>query len=348
MIELAQHIEALLLENDCVIIPGLGGFVAHYVPTTHIKEENIFLPPTRVIGFNPQLKMNDGLIVQSYMTVYGTNFSDATKMVEHQVKEISAILQENGKIELPNIGELHYTIDNKYNFIPYDDKITTPFLYGLDMFVMKELSAIKEEKNPKNIPFPAPTTNKQTTIKLYSGYLAKTAAIAAIIILSIFFSTPIQNTEVMKENYAKLLPEELFEKIEKQSLVFNPVIIKETPTINNSTSAIKKNTTKEKAITPKVAVKSAAVTKVKVNAVKVIPSISKPYHIIIASLGTEKDAQHMAAQLNENGFSSAKAIIGGDKMRVSINSYETESKAYQVLSDMRQNEKYKNAWILKQ
>ena len=40
MIELAQHIEVLLLESDCVIVPGFGGFVAHYAPATHIKEEN--------------------------------------------------------------------------------------------------------------------------------------------------------------------------------------------------------------------------------------------------------------------------------------------------------------------
>ena len=37
MIELAQHIEALLLENDCVIVPNFGGFVAHYAPATYVK-----------------------------------------------------------------------------------------------------------------------------------------------------------------------------------------------------------------------------------------------------------------------------------------------------------------------
>ena len=78
MIELAQHIEALLLENDCVIVPGFGGFVAHYAPATHVKEENLFLPPTRTIGFNPQLKLNDGVLVQSYMSAYDTSFADAT------------------------------------------------------------------------------------------------------------------------------------------------------------------------------------------------------------------------------------------------------------------------------
>lgn len=42
MIELAQHIEALLLENDCVIVPNFGGFVAHYAPATYVKKKIFF------------------------------------------------------------------------------------------------------------------------------------------------------------------------------------------------------------------------------------------------------------------------------------------------------------------
>ena len=58
MIELAQHIEALLLENDCVIVPGFGGFVAHYAPATQCKKKKIFFYPLPVrFGFNPQLKI---------------------------------------------------------------------------------------------------------------------------------------------------------------------------------------------------------------------------------------------------------------------------------------------------
>lgn len=79
MIELAKHIEVLLLDNDCVIVPGFGGFVTHYIPATRIAEENLFLPPTRIIGFNPSLTMNDGLLAQSYASVYDTTFPDATK-----------------------------------------------------------------------------------------------------------------------------------------------------------------------------------------------------------------------------------------------------------------------------
>ena len=94
MIELAQHIESLLLENDCVIVPNLGGFVAHYAPASYIKEENLFLPPTRIVGFNPQLRLNDGVLVQSYMSVHDTSFSDAARLVEKEVAELIGLLHE--------------------------------------------------------------------------------------------------------------------------------------------------------------------------------------------------------------------------------------------------------------
>ena len=62
MIELSRHIEMLLLENDCVVVPDFGGFIAHYQPARYVEEEGIFLPPLRTVGFNPQLTMNDGML----------------------------------------------------------------------------------------------------------------------------------------------------------------------------------------------------------------------------------------------------------------------------------------------
>ena len=55
----------------------------------------------------------------------------------------------------------------------------------------------------------------------------------------------------------------------------------------------------------------------------------------------------MAAQLVAKGFSGAKAIVGDGKMRVSIESCGTEVEAYQALVRIRENETYKNAWVLK-
>ena len=193
MIELAQHIEALLLENDCVIVPGLGGFVAHYTPAMRVAEENTFLPPTRIIGFNPQLKMNDGLLVQSYMAVYDTDFSDATRIVGKSVKELLALLHENGKADLPNIGELRYNIHDSYDFTPYDDKLTTPYLYGLGSFEMQELAVLHKpcRNGSKTIPF-APVVREEKKrkygMRINTSYLAN--AVAMIAVAALFFFLP--------------------------------------------------------------------------------------------------------------------------------------------------------------
>ena len=131
MIELARHIEILLLENDCVIIPDFGGFIAHYQPARYIKEENLYLPPVRTIGFNPQLTINDGLLVQSYMQAHHTDFPDATRMIEEEVAGLKEQLYQNGCAEMHGIGVLHYNIHSTYEFHPNEDGALSPTLYGL-------------------------------------------------------------------------------------------------------------------------------------------------------------------------------------------------------------------------
>ena len=48
----------------------------------------------------------------------------------------------------------------------------------------------------------------------------------AAIVLFFAFSTPVENTYVQKNNYAQLLPNELFEQIEEQSVAMTPVPVK--------------------------------------------------------------------------------------------------------------------------
>ena len=383
MIELAQHIEVLLLENDCVIVPGLGGFVAHYTPAMRVAEENVFLPPTRIIGFNPQLKMNDGLLVQSYMAVYDTDFSDATRIVEKEVAYIFTALHEEGKVDLPNIGELRYSIHGIYDFAPYDHKITTPYLYGLDSFEMQELAELKKPYMEKAIRYSVPVVpedkKRRFEIKFNRSYLSNAVAMIAVVALFFFLSTPIENTEVVEGNYAQLLPNELFEMIEKESLAINPIVVSrkaDTP----KASAQKNTGQKAKKKVVPVAVREVKVGQAnaqnapvvsqpkqqaaevssstsvttkseiqKTTAGTVAPSLvsAQKYHVIIASVGTEKDAEAMAKQLIEKGYPHAKAIVGDGKMRVSIESCGTETEAYQALNRVRQNETYKNAWVLK-
>ena len=359
MIELAQHIETLLLENDCVIVPGFGGFVAHYSPATRVKEENIFLPPTRIIGFNPQLKLNDGVLVQSYMSAYDTSFADASRIVEKEVNEFIGLLHEEGKAHLDNIGEIHYNIYGNYEFVPYDYKITTPSLYGLDSFKIHELSAL-QQKEKVLIPTYPEKEKKTFEISINRAYLRNAAAMIAAIVLFFAFSTPVENTDVQKNNYAQLLPSELFEQIEKQSVAITPVYVKNdaaqqakkfsASSASTKTSSAKKHTTDKAKTSKPIAVREVKVVKQETAtpapAVKSQESANHPFHIIVAGGISLKDAEAIATQLKSKGFADAKALNTDDKVRVSISSFNNRDEATKQLLELRKNETYKNAWLL--
>lgn len=359
MIELAQHIETLLLENDCVIVPGFGGFVAHYSPATRVKEENIFLPPTRIIGFNPQLKLNDGVLVQSYMSAYDTSFADASRIVEKEVNEFIGLLHEEGKAHLDNIGEIQSNIYGNYEFVPYDYKITTPSLYGLDSFEIHELSAL-QQKEKVLIPTYPEKEKKTFEISINRAYLRNAAAMIAAIVLFFAFSTPVENTDVQKNNYAQLLPSELFEQIEKQSVAITPVYVKNdaaqqakkfsASSASTKTSSAKKHTTDKAKTSKPIAVREVKVVKQETAApapaVKSQESANHPFHIIVAGGISLKDAEAIATQLKSKGFADAKALNTDDKVRVSISSFNNRDEATKQLLELRKNETYKNAWLL--
>ena len=347
MIELAQHIEALLLENDCVIVPNFGGFVAHYAPATYVKEENLFLPPTRIIGFNSQLKLNDGVLVQSYMSAHDTSFADATRMVEKEVNAFVEILYEEGKADLENVGEIRYNIYGNYEFTPYDHKITTPSLYGLDSFEMRELSALQRKER---ILVPASLTKEKKTyeISISRTLLRNAAAMIAVIVMFFAFSTPVENTYVEKNNYAQLLPAELFEQIEKQSVAVTPVSVETKHNQKNATGQTKKVTADKARTSRPIAVKEVKVAKQETTpaAPAVQPQANHPFHIIVAGGIGLKDAEAMAEQLKAKGFAEAKALNSDGKVRVSIRSFGNREEATKQLLELRKNETYKNAWLL--
>ena len=99
MVSVEKFIEKLLLKHDCVIMPGLGGFVTHYEPPYRDEESGLFYPPTRTIGFNARLKINDGLLVQAYMQAFDTNYPEANRMVEREIERVKELLHSQGAFD---------------------------------------------------------------------------------------------------------------------------------------------------------------------------------------------------------------------------------------------------------
>lgn len=365
MIELAKHIEILLLENDCVVVPELGGFIAHYQPSRYEESEGVFLPPIRTVGFNPQLTMNDGLLVQAYMQTYHTDFPDASRKLSKKVYELKEILYSEGVLEMSGIGTLHYNMYNNYEFHPLPNGILSPGLYALETFSMTPLSmevvdeSVVSHEEPKVM---VPSAKKE--YRLNPHWLSNAVAVAIAAVLFFVLSVPVENTYIDKGNYASLGTDCLFDAIRSQSVAATwPVESEVEPQKTNRTvmpvavkvekvvapSKVVKEVSETK-VTPElketVAVKEASKTEeVKKPAPKPIVA-QKKYHIIVASLPTSSDAEKMVRNYKQQGYSGASVIEGGGRFRISIDSFKDKSMAYNKLNDLKQADAFKNAWML--
>ena len=68
---LLNALPLLLHDHDCLVIPGMGGFVAHPVPARFDEDKGEWIPPGRDVLFNPKLTVRDGLLEQEIRRATG-------------------------------------------------------------------------------------------------------------------------------------------------------------------------------------------------------------------------------------------------------------------------------------
>lgn len=338
MIELSKHIEMLLLENDCVVVPDLGGFIAHYQPSRFVEDEGVFLPPSRTIGFNPQLTMNDGLLVQSFMKVYHTDFPDAARKIADKVEVLKDKLYQEGLLEIHGVGELYYNIRGEYEFHPQDKGVLTPSLYGLDTFSMSPLTEVEaaqenvvsmEVKQPVSLP-------EKKEIRLNPHWLGRAVAVAVAAVLFFILSVPVENTYIDHGNYASLGTDCLFDAIRSQSvattLVGAPVeeapqqkSVKPVAVKVEKVLPAKEVETTKPAIVESKEKSEVKVTKVQSNASEVQPVKSTPSKAVVA-----KPVSKKAETVKEAPKKVVKPALK-NKYRIIVSSLPTAADAQQMV-----------------
>lgn len=373
MNNLAKHIEILLLDNDCVIVPNLGGFIAHYQPAYYLEENDTFYPPVRTIAFNSQLNINDGLLAQSYMKTFQTDFPDASKKIEADVNELVEQLHKEGVYRIPHIGVMRYNMQQTYEFIPSEVGVFTPGLYGLGTFTMQPLTDLRQtsitteqqvteqEKTNKDsnkvIPIQTFAINKEKKNKakvIAMRTLEHIAAAAVAIIAFFLLSVPAENTYMNKGEYASLGTDGLFESLKAQSLAFNyqPVSNqhnKENKSVRKpvvtKTVKIEKNNKEEHVAEIKAKESVVTVTKPTTSATITPDTPTKHYYLIVASLGNREDAVKAVDRFARKGYEGGMILENNGRYRIALEKFENQAEAYKRIVQLRQIEQFKEAWV---
>jgi len=381
MISLSRHIEILLLEHDCVIIPGLGGFIANQA-SARVDDNDChsILPPYRTIGFNKELSVNDGLLVQSYMQAYDAAYPEAFLQMEKDINQMNAQLDTAGSYSLDGIGTLTKNLDGSLSFTAMESGILTPSLYGLysievktleeakkDKEIQKSLNQIsllpiqtetdinaateKKEEGTSTVELPkAPEAKDEKNQKTVQDRLKKVIdlrpnwkefSVAAAVAVVMFFLFQFPSLNSSDELNDTVIASSIY--------LGSPTDMGSASTKHEKTVVSKPAS--YKSIADKIVENNNTSVKQKKAVVEQQPKTtinSTEYVIVLASCVSAKNAKLFVENYEKEGFKDAR-FVEGNPNRVLYSGYATNEEAYKALSDLRnQSSLFKDAWILHQ
>ena len=137
-------VKELILDNDKVVLPGLGAFVAEMVPATFSDKGYTINPPYRRLYFRSKPDEDDAL-ARFYASSNGVDFTVADKVVREFITELKSILYIRKAVVFPGLGRMRATKENTVFFIADEDLDIYPEGMGLEPISLKTHQETKED-----------------------------------------------------------------------------------------------------------------------------------------------------------------------------------------------------------
>ncbi len=352
MLRLIKHIEKLLLEHDCVIVPGFGGFVKQEVVATYNVDKFQFEPSRKEVVFNETLQHNDGLLIESYMQIEKVEYKVARQFMLDDVAVLKQELNKNKSYQLGNIGFVSLGDENQMIFQSGDSEWLNMSMFGLPSFVFEPLSA-KLPKKIEHVDVEDELRKDVYYIPVNKRIFHIAAAVAAIIVLLLTTSTPVK--DVSRDAYtASFVPSVTANR--------SNVNLDRTNDVNNqiempaSAVEVKKEEAniiaaveKEQPSEMMISSESTKEVKVEASAKKQAPKPaavkSKKYYIVIASFPTSEQANTYLEGVDRNVCANAAITLNKNNYRVYADCFLERDEAETYMADLRKHKDYKDAWL---
>ena len=322
MLDLNRHIQRLLSEHDCVIVPEFGAFIADYKPAV-VREGKSTIPGKEIL-FNRKLTRNDGLLINSLIENEGLDYKTAKANIKQGVETWFQQLNNKAAIEIEGVGQLQMDEAGFIQFLAQEDNTCLLDSYGLEAIRLKKITATKEsvlDLSPQHL-------HKRRNL------IIKVASAAAVIALLLIISTPLSDEPLT--DYAGFSTE-----LENA--------LRDSNTLPQDSTS--KDSIPQTLKTPSITAVDSAHTRssnTKPSPQKEDSINHKTYHIIIASL---PNAQMAEAYLNrfkeEYHFETVELLTGQGRYRISVAHFDQPKEAIAFVNSLRLlNPKFSDAWVL--
>ena len=314
--QLEKYISPLLFRYNCVVIPGFGAVLTHEKGASHHEKTHTFYPPTKVVSFNEQLQVGDGILVSHIATLLSITYEAALALVKEEVQLWKSELTSGHALALDGLGIFTQNSEAKISFKPYHEYNYLPASFGLQ--AVKVVPSVElnlsTQQSSEPVVFQLDPQYAHKNVGQFRKVLLRYAAAALIGVsgaLSVY-----QSYNVHTEN-KRVAFQEATKEVEHK--------IQEATFFNSSPLSLS-------TVEISLAKKEAA----------------KPSFFIIAGAFREpENASKRIAQLKKNGYEKA-SYLGPNRYglhQVSFQGFVAESEARIFLKEV-QAQFAKDAWLL--
>ena len=308
----------MFLDNDCVIIPGLGGFVCNGRSAWYDEENEEMVPPSREVIFNPNLIHNDGLLAQEMMRAGDVPYSEAMKQVEEEAASMIWRLKEGNPVEINRVGRLYSGDDGVIRFLPDDELVRVLRSFGHARIPLSKLVLKKEKKvilmqTPLRIKLARVAAVIALPIAIGGAWMLSDSSNSSTLlsVFPAFDSESIMSTFIPSEG--SILSDFSFdgETIEEIDIEYAP---DETERLLSENELTESDVLEEEVMTQ--------------------PQIK--FLIIVGAFSIEENALNLAEILKQEGFNPTHHYQSHNNLNlVALGEFDTESSARKALANAR-------------
>jgi cell division septation protein DedD/nucleoid DNA-binding protein len=318
-----KHLSGLLAEQDCVIVPGFGGFITNYIPAGINPVTHVFTPPSRQVAFNARLRNNDGILANHLVRSLDITYAEAVAAIEKLSVEWVNILNKSEKVIIQGIGLIFSDKENNLQFIPESNINLLDDAFGLTSFSSLPIQKLGtlQKSSEKRI-----RTNAVSSARKLPSSLKWAVVLLPLAALSFWSAFNTNKVTNLYHNVASVIPSPAESSSTKTATPFAVNI----PAAENNAEVIVPETVKEAEViaTP--------------EAVKV----ENNYFIIAGAFGVKENADKLVESLKAKGYDAS--IAGQNRnglFRVSIEGFSEMEIALQKTEEMRKGD-FPGAWLL--
>ncbi|MCG8697601.1 MAG: SPOR domain-containing protein [Bacteroidales bacterium] len=318
--DISHYIYELILTNECVIVPGFGGFETSYQPASIDHSTQLLLPPTKSIVFKQGYTKGQNVLLKYLAHKLNISESESLKIIDKYVKHIFNELKSYGIISLKGIGTFRY---NDANELVFNQEKAENYLadsFGLESISVTTSMPLKEKAGH--------TTGKTALTPIHQArrntgaYLAIGVLVVLILLTTTFIITARYNLE--------LFP-------------FNAISAHKTDNIVLGKSEIDTSDQTYQMIHSHFDQSTTAKEALSLNS-NLDPVDKERYHIIAGSFFNSGNAIQLKKELNQKGYQT-KIIQNDGKYRVVLASFANKGEAVDRLQLLKQSID-QSVWLL--